>query len=115
MIARLVSKAGESGWRKVGEKAVITAVTTLLSETIKASIELVKKAKLREQKADFDDRRARDKKEDEPDETQTSEPDEERDDDSDEDVEDENDAAESDRPNLDFESFIASKRKMSKG
>lgn len=90
MIEQLARKASDSLWRKVGEKAVITAVTTLLSEAIKASIEVVKNGKLMEQKADFDDRRERDKKPSERDEA--SGDDEARDED------DEVDAAESKKP-----------------
>lgn len=73
MIRELAQKTGDSLWRKVGEKAVVTAVTTLLSEAIKASVEIVKKGKLREQKAEFDDRREREKKAREPDEPQADE------------------------------------------
>lgn len=62
MMEDLARKAGDSIWRKVGEKALITAVETFLSETIKASVEVVKKAKLRAQQAAFDDKRARVKK-----------------------------------------------------
>lgn len=62
MIEKLARDAGESVWRRVGEKALITAVTTLLSEAIKASVEVAKKAKLRVHEAEFEDRRARLKK-----------------------------------------------------
>lgn len=90
MIENLAQKASDSLWRKVGEKAVITAVTTLLSEAIKASVEIVKKGKLMEQKAEFDDQRERDKKARAPDEPQS---------DDDEDCEDDEvDAADSETP-----------------
>ncbi len=110
MIEKLAQKAGDSLWRKVGEKAVITAVTTLLSEAIKASVEIVKKGKLMEQKAEFDDQRERDKKAKEPDEPQSDEDDEP--------VDDEVDAAESETPEapddagpkLNFADYVARNR-----
>ncbi|QDG51626.1 hypothetical protein FIV42_12970 [Persicimonas caeni] len=108
MIENLASKASDSLWRKVGEKAVITAVTTLLSEAIKASVEVVKKSKLMEQKADFDDRRAREKKAREPDEPQSEEEDADE-------ADDEVDAAESPKgddtsksgPKISFAEYLA--------
>ncbi|MFP4600149.1 MAG: hypothetical protein ACOC9W_03505 [Persicimonas sp.] len=128
-IETLAHKAGDSTWRKVGEKALVTAVTTLITEAIKASVELMKKAKLREQKAEFDDRRARQKKDDEPaggeapdeeavdeadDSDEESDDDEETDaadseDGSDDGPEDE-DAPESGGPAVDFASYIAKQR-----
>jgi hypothetical protein len=115
MIETLAQKAGDSTWRKVGEKAVVTAVTTLITEAIKASVELMKKAKLREQKAEFDDRRARQKKDDGP--AGGDAPDEdavEEADDSDEEGDDdeETDAADSENggPAVDFASYVARQR-----
>ncbi len=62
MIEKLAQDADDSIWRKLGEKALMTAVTTLLSEAIKASVEVAKKAKLRMHEAEFEDMRARVKK-----------------------------------------------------
>lgn len=115
MIDTLAQKAGDSTWRKVGEKAVVTAVTTLITEAIKASVELMKKAKLREQKAEFDDRRARQKKDDGPaggeeaDEDAVDETDESEEDG---DEADETDAADSENggPAVDFASYVARQR-----
>jgi hypothetical protein len=108
MIEELAKQASDSLWRKIGEKALTTAVT----EVIKASIDLAKRAKLREQKAAFDDRRKQQKKNeaDEADEPEQSEADEELDEDEDE--------AEASKPKeppaedacVDFAAYVASRR-----
>lgn len=61
MIDKLVEDAGDSLWREVGKKALNTAVKTVVSEAIRATVDLIKRAKLREQKAAFEDRRKEEK------------------------------------------------------
>lgn len=108
MLEEIAKKASESMWRKIGEKALSTAVTTFITETIKASVEVVKKAKLREQKAEFEERNKKPSSEAPDDEIEETE----------DDAADAADSNESEPtepptdggPSVDFASYVARKR-----
>ena len=54
LLEDVVKESSKSLWKKIGEKALTKAVTTLVGEVIKAAVDIKKRAKLREDKAAFD-------------------------------------------------------------
>ncbi len=57
MISRWIIQSGDSLWRKLGEEAAKTAVSTFVEEGIKASVELWKTRHMKELDIEFDERR----------------------------------------------------------
>ena len=54
LLEEVVKESSESLWKKLGEKALTKAVTTLVGEIVKAGVDIKKRQKLREDKAAFD-------------------------------------------------------------
>ncbi len=57
MIGRWMIQSSDSLWRKLGEEAAKTAVSTFVEEGIKASIELWKTRHMKELDIEFEERR----------------------------------------------------------